>query len=369
MGARGATTPRRYGSRTPAPPPKRYRDFSRCWRAAKHAASLRRPRRIDDGSAAMMRLPAFTYLAPPTVAEAARAVVEHGGEAMLVAGGTDLYPNMKRRQFEPKVLIGLGAIRELRGVSGRAREGLRIGPTTTLTAGARHPEIARHYGALATAAGLVSSPQLRNMGTIGGNVCVDTRCNYYNQSYEWRKAVGFCTKKDGVICLVAPRSPRCWAVSSSDTAPVLWSLGARLRLHSAAGERTIPVEALFRDDGIEYLAKRPDEILTEILLPPADGWRSAYLKLRRRGSFDFPVLGVAVAVRMEGDVVRDARIVVGAVASQPRPAPAAAAAPVRGAATPGLSPPRPRLAPGPAEPLRKTDFTPPYRQQMTRGLV
>src|SRR5947208_3412880 len=116
------------------------------------------------------------------------------------------------------------------------------------------------------------------MGTIGGNVCVDTRCNYYSRTYEWRKAVGFCTKKDGAICLVAPGSPRCWAVSSSDTAPVLWSLGARVRLHSPTGERTIPVEALFRDDGIEYLAKRPDEILTEILLPPADGWRSAYLK-------------------------------------------------------------------------------------------
>src|SRR5207249_3039565 len=187
---------------------------------------------------------------------------------------------------------------------------------TTLSAVAVHPEIAAHYPALATAAGLVSSPQLRNMGTIGGNVCVDTRCNYYNQSYEWRKAVGFCMKRDGAICLVAPRSPRCWAVSSSDTAPVLWSLGARVRLRSAAGERTIPVETLFRDDGIEYLAKRPDEILTDILLPPADGWRSAYLKLRRRGSFDFPVLGVAVAVQMEGDVVRDARIVVGAGASR-----------------------------------------------------
>src|SRR2546430_10468266 len=122
---------------------------------------------------------------------------------------------------------------------------------TTLAALANQGEIASPYRALATAAGLVSSPQLRNMGTIGGNVCVDTRCNYYNQSYEWRKAVGFCTKKDGVICLVAPGSPRCSAVSSSDTAPVLSSLRALLPLHSAAGERTIPVEALFRDDGIQ----------------------------------------------------------------------------------------------------------------------
>src|SRR5206468_2282869 len=164
-------------------------------------------------------------------------------------------------------------------------------------------------------------------------------------------------------------SPRCWAVSSSDTAPVLWSLGARVRLHSPTGERTIPVEALFRDDGIEYLAKRPDEILTEILLPPAEGWRSAYLKLRRRGSFDFPVLGVAVAVRMEGDVVRDARIVVGAVASQPRPAPAAAAALVGGRLTPELIARVSGLAAGPAKPLDNTDFTHPYRKKMTRVFV
>ena len=180
--------------------------------------------------------------------------------------------------------------------------------------------MARAYPALATAAGVVSTPQLRNMGTLGGNVCVDTRCNYYNQSHQWRKAVNFCMKKDGEICLVAPGSSRCWAVSSSDTAPVLWSLGATARLVGPTGERTIPIHALYRDDGIEYLAKRPDEVLTDIMLPAADGVRSAYLKLRRRGAFDFPVLGVAVALRMEGDRVATARIVLGAVASQPREA-------------------------------------------------
>jgi 4-hydroxybenzoyl-CoA reductase subunit beta len=317
----------------------------------------------------MIRLPAFTYLAPRSVDDAATAMASHGASAMLVAGGTDLYPNMKRRQFEPTVLVGLRAIRELRGVRGGAPDGITIGAGTTLSAVAAHPEIAGHYPALATAAGLVSSPQLRNMGTLGGNVCVDTRCNYYNQSYEWRKAVGFCTKKDGAICLVAPGSPRCWAVSSSDTAPVLWSLGARVRLYSTAGERTIPVEALYRDDGIEYLAKRPDEVLTDVLLPPADGWRSAYLKLRRRGSFDFPVLGVAVALRMEGRVVRDARIVIGAVASQPRPAPAAAAALVGERLGPELITRVADLAAGPAKPLDNTDFTHPYRKKMTRVFV
>src|SRR5688572_30474227 len=273
----------------------------------------------------MMRLPPFEYLTPRTVGDAVKYLADRGPDAMLVAGGTDLFPNMKRRQFEPKTLVGLRGIRELRGVRA-ANGGVTIGAGTTLTQVATHAEIVRRYPALATAAGLVSSPQLRNMGTLGGNVCVDTRCNYYNQSFEWRKAIGFCMKRDGDICLVAPGSPRCWAVSSSDTAPVLWSLGARIRLAGPDGERTVPIAALYRDDGIQYLSKRPDEILTEILLPPAEGWRSAYLKLRRRGSFDFPVLGVAVAARMEGEIVREARIVLGAVASQPREATAAVVA-------------------------------------------
>jgi 4-hydroxybenzoyl-CoA reductase subunit beta len=317
----------------------------------------------------MMRLPPFTYLSPRGVADAARLLAEHGPGAMLVAGGTDLYPNMKRRQFEPSVLVGLSAIRELRGVGGSAREGLRLGPTTTLTAVSRHPDVVRHYPALATAAGLVSSPQLRNMGTIGGNVCVDTRCNYYNQSFQWRKAIGFCMKKDGDICLVAPGSDRCWAVSSSDTAPVLWSLEARLRLVGPTGERTIPIRALYQDDGIQYLAKRPDELLAEILLPPADGWRSAYLKLRRRGSFDFPVLGVAVALRMEREVVREARIVLGAVASLPRETKPAADLLVGQRLTPELITRVAAAAAGPAKPLDNTDYAHFYRKKMTRVFV
>jgi 4-hydroxybenzoyl-CoA reductase subunit beta len=317
----------------------------------------------------MLRLPPFTYLAPRTVADAARLVAEHGRDAMLVAGGTDLYPNMKRGQFEPKVLVALNGIAELHGVRGDGRRGLSLGPTTTLAAVSRHPEVARHYPALATAAGLVSSPQLRNVGTVGGNVCVDTRCNYYNQTYDWRKAIGFCMKKDGDICLVAPGSPRCWAVSSSDTAPVLWSLGAQVRLAGSSGERTIPLADLYRDDGIEYLAKRPDEVLAEILLPPADGWRSVYLKLRRRGSFDFPVLGVAVALRCEGEIVREARIVLGAVASLPREATAAAQALVGERLTPELVARVADVAAGPSKPLDNTDYAHFYRKRMTRVFV
>jgi 4-hydroxybenzoyl-CoA reductase subunit beta len=317
----------------------------------------------------MMRLPPFTYLAPVSMTDAVKLMADHGPEAMFVAGGTDLYPNMKRRQFEPTVLVGLRGIREMVGVRGSAATGMTVGAGTILTAVSEHAEIARSYPALATAAGLVSSPQLRNMGTIGGNVCVDTRCNYYNQSYQWRKAVNFCMKKDGEICLVAPGSHRCWAVSSSDTAPVLWSLGAKVRLVGPQGERVIPISALYQDDGIQYLSKQPGEVVADIVLPPAEGWRSAYLKLRRRGSFDFPVLGVAVALKVDGDTVREAAITLGAVASQPRPAPAAAALLVGQRLSPELIERVAEAAARPSKPLDNTDLTHPYRKKMTRVFV
>jgi 4-hydroxybenzoyl-CoA reductase subunit beta len=158
-------------------------------------------------------------------------------------------------------------------------------------------------------------------------------------------------------------------VSSSDTAPVAWSLGAKVRLVGPAGERVIPAQALYRDDGIQYLAKQPNEILTELILPPADGRRSAYLKLRRRGSFDFPVLGVAVSVRLDGDTVREARIVLGAVASQPREATKASAGLVGQRLTPEAIDAAAAVAAGPSRPLDNTDFTHPYRKKMTRVFV
>jgi 4-hydroxybenzoyl-CoA reductase subunit beta len=207
------------------------------------------------------------------------------------------------------------------------------------------------------------------MGTLGGNVCVDTRCNYYNQSYQWRKAVDFCMKKDGLICLVAPGSPRCWAVSSSDTAPALWSLGASVRLAGPAGERTIPLSALYQDDGIQYLTKQPGDIVTEIVLPPSDGARSIYLKLRRRGSFDFPVLGVAATLHMDGPTVRQARIVLGAVASLPRESVEAGRLLVGERLTPEVIDRAADAAYRPAKPLDNTDLTHPYRKKMVRVYV
>jgi 4-hydroxybenzoyl-CoA reductase subunit beta len=264
----------------------------------------------------MMRLPPFRYEAPRSARDASRMLADHGSEAMAVAGGTDLYPNMKRRQFEPKLLVGLRHLGEARGVTSNGA--LTLGALVTLAEVAEIPAVLARWPSVARAAGLVSSPPLRNAGTMGGNLCVDTRCNYYNQSESWRAAIGYCMKKDGDICLVAPGSSTCWALSSSDTAPVMISLGASVTLVGPSGERQIPVAGLYRADGIDYLSKRPEEVLTKIHVPDRSGWAMTYRKLRRRGSIDFPILGVAAAVRLgRGRVVEEARIVLGAVHTAP----------------------------------------------------
>ncbi len=312
----------------------------------------------------MIRLPAFDYYAPSTVEGAVALKAEHGSAAMYVAGGTDLYPNMKRRQFEPKVLIGLRGVRELRGISNGA--GLTIGAGVTLTDLANHPDLRQGYPSLAHAAGLVSSPPLRNAGTIGGNLCLDTRCTYYNQSHAWRKALGFCMKLDGDTCWVALSSQKCLAVSSSDCAPVVVALGAEVRLVGPQGERTIPAEALYRNDGTKYLDKSADELLVSIHLPPREGWRTSYCKLRRRGSIDFPVLGVAVALRMEQDgTCAEARLVLGAVSSRPILVTEAADLLIGKRITPELVKEVANVAAKSAKPLDNTDMTLSYRKKMT----
>ena len=267
----------------------------------------------------MMRLPRFQYFAPRTVGEAAQLMRDWGPEASLLAGGTDLLPNMKRRQETPTRLIGLRGVEALHARSGTPAGGITVGAMTSLERVVADPAVRAAWPGLQQAARLVSTPPLRNMGTLGGNLCLDTRCNYWDQSYEWRQSIDFCMKRDGEVCWVAPGSPRCWAVSSSDTAPLLCAIGAEITLASTDGERRIPAHALFADDGIRYLAKRRDEILTAVHLPPQDGAeRATYWKLRRRGSFDFPVLGVGASVRLSPDgVVESARIVLGGVGSRP----------------------------------------------------
>jgi 4-hydroxybenzoyl-CoA reductase subunit beta len=264
----------------------------------------------------MMRLPSYRYLSPKTVQEAAALLAESPADTMLLAGGTDLIPNMKRRQQVPSTVIGLRGVAELSEIN--ERDGLEIGAGVTLTALIRDPRIRSSYPALWQAVAQVATPLLRNMGTIGGNLCLDTRCTYYDQSYEWRQSINFCMKKDGDTCWVAPSSDRCLAVSSTDCAPALVALDAEVRLVSASTERSLPLLDLYRNDGIHYLTRRPDEILTSVAVPDRTGWTSAYWKLRRRGSIDFPVLGVAAAVRKgAGGAFDDVRIVLGAVSSQP----------------------------------------------------
>jgi 4-hydroxybenzoyl-CoA reductase subunit beta len=266
----------------------------------------------------MMRLPKFTYRVPKRISDAVKMIADAGPEGMFVAGGTDLYPNMKRRQQTPKMVISVTRLYELRQISGDGRSGMTIGAAATLTEICNHPIINRDYPVVAQAARLISTPILRNMGTIGGNLLLDTRCNYYDQNYEWRRGINFCLKKDGDTCWVAPGGARCWAVQSADLVPVVIAIGAKVKLASHEGERVIAASDLYNDDGISYLRKRPDELLTEIYLPPVSNMCAVYKKLRRRGAFDFPVLGVAASCETASDgTLRHAKLVIGGVAPAP----------------------------------------------------
>ena len=316
-----------------------------------------------------MRLPKFRYIAPRSLREAASVLADAGPEAMVVAGGTDLYPNMKRRHQMPRTLVGLRNVPGIRGVRGKPARGLSIGACTTLTELEEHAVLRKHYPGLHEAIRSISTPILRNMGTIGGNICLDTRCNYYNQNYEWRRAINFCMKCDGTVCWVAPGSDICLAVSSSDTAPLLCAMGARLHLVSRQGEREIEARDLFRRDGISYLTRQRDEIISRIDLPAASGWRSAYRKLRRREAFDFPVLGVAAWARFENGVASDVHLWLGAVASAPVEAAEAQAALVGRPLTDEVIENAAQLAYPRSKPVDNTDFSVRWRKEMSRLLT
>src|SRR5438067_7712945 len=262
----------------------------------------------------MLRLPDFKFRRPKTVREAAEILAGEGPRAMLVAGGTDLWPKMKRRQMEPRVVVGLRHLAEMRGLNG-----VTLGANLTLRELERLPVLVERYSAVAAGAHSISSPPLKTMGTLGGNLCVDTRCFYYDQTYEWRQSIHFCLKKDGDTCWVAPGSSRCWAVSSTDLAPVMLALNARIHLMSKDGQRSIEASQMYNNDGITYLSKRPNEIVTAVELPAINGDVTAFQKLRRRGSIDFPILNVAVWVRPAKDrrTIEDARIAIGGITSAP----------------------------------------------------
>jgi 4-hydroxybenzoyl-CoA reductase subunit beta len=318
----------------------------------------------------MMRLPLFEFRAPATIAEAARILDGEGAGATALAGGTDLLPNMKRRQQVPRTLMSLRGIAELRSVRIDAAGAARLGACTTLADIAADARFRNGLTALAQAASMVATPQIRNMATLGGNLCVDTRCNYYDQNYEWRKAIDFCLKKDGDTCWVAPGSPKCMAVSSTDTAPALIALGARVRLVSRAGERETLLADFYNSDGLNYMHRKADEILTEVLLDSSRGWKSTYWKLRRRGSFDFPVLSVAAAARIaEGGVVEEACIVIGSAASRPLVAGEAAKSLMGRALNAESIAEAAVLAARIAKPLDNTDFDMSWRKKVTAEFV
>ena len=313
-----------------------------------------------------MRLPKFEYHTPQTIAEAVKIMAAVGPEGQFVAGGTDLYPNMKRRQQTPKTVISVMRLAELNQITGDRASGLSIGASITLTDICEHPLINRDYPVIAKAARTISTPLLRNMGAVGGNLLLDTRCNYYDQNYEWRKGINFCLKKDGDVCWVAPGSSKCWAVQSSDLVPVMVAIGAKLRFTSTFGERIVDAAGLYNDDGIDYLHKRPDELLVDIQLPPVNGWRASYQKLRRRGAFDFPVLGVATWIETDNTIVKNARVVLGAIAPSPVEIKEAATALIGNPLADDQIHAAAEAAYVKARPLDNTDFVYQWRKQMAR---
>ena len=282
----------------------------------------------------MLRLPPFRYHRPGTVEEAISLLARFGEDALPIAGGTDLMPNMKHRLFTPAHVVSLNRIEAMRGIGVEGCDGnmsgngsaspadgslLRIGALATLAEVSLHPAVRRHCAGLADAAGLVAGPQLRNMGTIGGNVCLDTRCTYYNQTEFWRDALGYCLKKDGTVCHVTRVGRKCVAAHSADTPPNLIALDATLTLAGPGGSREIPAADFFVTDGIRNTRRDQGEILTEIRIPIVERRRSAYRKLRQRRSIDFPLLSVAVA----GDFAEDGTVtgltgVVSALGARPR---------------------------------------------------
>jgi 4-hydroxybenzoyl-CoA reductase subunit beta len=267
----------------------------------------------------MLRLHEFRYHRPGSLDEAVALLREHQGDVMPIAGGTDLMPNMKHRLFTPGHVVSLTGAPELRGIDIRDGE-LVIGAGETLSTLAADARVRRHAPSLARAAGLVAGPQLRNMGTIGGNICLDTRCTYYNQTFFWRQALGFCLKKDGHTCHVTKVGRKCVAAHSADSPPVLMTLNASVDLVSGDGERTVSVEDMFVADGIWNTVRRPDEILARVRIPRSSaGLRTGFEKLRQRNAIDFPLLNVAIAAHIDaGEEIGSIKVVVSALGSRPR---------------------------------------------------
>jgi 4-hydroxybenzoyl-CoA reductase subunit beta len=250
-----------------------------------------------------MSLSEFKVARPRTTTEAVGFLAQHGPDAQVIAGGTDLIPSMRQRLFEPRHLLDIRGIAEPRGIRELPDGSLEIGALTTVRETENSALIRRKYSVLAEAAKTIASPVIRNMGTIGGNICLDTRCLWYNQSLQWRKSCGFCIKKDGDLCHVAPGGTKCWAAFSADTPPALLCLGAEIEIAGPSGTRRIPLTDFYTNDGVTRMVLQKTELLTRVILPAATAnLRGAYRKLRVRGSIDYPLAGVAVALSVNGHI-------------------------------------------------------------------
>jgi 4-hydroxybenzoyl-CoA reductase subunit beta len=268
-----------------------------------------------------LSLPQFKLLRPRTLDEALSLLAKPAGESpaatRVVAGGTDLIPSMRQKLFEPEYVLDIRNVAGLKDIRQTDR-GVEIGALASLTSIEQSALLRRRYPVLTEAAATVASPLLRNMGTIGGNICLDTRCLWYNQSLTWRKGCGFCIKKDGDLCHVAPGGTQCWAVFSGDTPPALLCLAAEIEIASASGSRWMPLSDFYTGEGDAYRNLRSDELLTRIFLPESSAdYRGVYRKLRVRGSIDYPLAGVAVVMKKSNGHIADARVAITAVNPAP----------------------------------------------------
>jgi len=265
-----------------------------------------------------LSLPEFKLLRPRTTAEAIALLAQHGGNIRILAGGTDLLPSMQQKLFEPQFLLDIRRIAELKGIRQQPDGAVEIGALTALTDIEHSGLLRQHFPVLPEAAKTVASPVLRNMGTIGGNICLDTRCLWYNQSLQWRKSCGFCIKKDGDLCHVAPGGTKCWAVFSGDTPAALLCLDAEIEIASTSGLRRMRLADLYTGLGDNYRKLEANELLTRVFLPASSAnYRGAYRKLRIRGSIDYPLAGVAVVLKRSNRRIDDVRV--GLTAVNPAP--------------------------------------------------
>lgn len=316
----------------------------------------------------MLRLPQFGVTMPDSVAGVIEALQANPG-ARIVAGGTDILPNLKHWLDEPPLLVSLANVRELRSI---AREGevLRIGAGMSLREIAEHDELRSWFPSLAEAAGLVASPLIRNMGTLGGNVNLDTRCRYVNQTAFWREAIGGgCLKSEGNVCHVVPGGQNCVAAMSSDCVPVLISLGATIVLVGPQGRRELPLDKYYKPDGTDHTNRLPGELTTELRVPLAKGARrAAYAKWTVRKSIDFPLVSIALCFELERDDVHAkvaaASVVVGVLGAKPRVVSGLESVQGKPLSDPALARAVADAVHKQCKPLENVPYEAPYRRQM-----